>query len=129
MIRSIVAKVSLINRPFLAQLNVWWEQNREVAEWLERQQADESIVNRNLNAVRKDAVISQVDNVLKVSVQTFNSFLCSSETNIKYLSALPQDCPDAALDAVIKICEGLSAAHRNVVVRKLAELELVHDGA
>lgn len=40
-----------------------------------------------------------------------------------------QDCPDAALDAVIKICEGLSAAHRNVVVRKLAELELVQDGA
>lgn len=35
-----------------------------------------------------------------------------------------QDCPDAALDLVTKICEGLTAAHRNVVVRKLAELEL-----
>lgn len=38
-----------------------------------------------------------------------------------------QDCPEAALDSVIKICEGLSAAHRNIVVQKLAELELVQN--
>lgn len=51
---------------FYLQYNVWWEQNKEVVEWLEKQQAPDSIVNMNLHAVRKDAVISQVDNVLKV---------------------------------------------------------------
>lgn len=51
------------------QYNVWWEQNREVVEWLELQDAADSIVNTNLCAVRKDAVISQVENILKVIIR------------------------------------------------------------
>lgn len=39
-----------------------------------------------------------------------------------------QDCPEAALDSVIKICETLTAANRGEVVRKLAELELAQNG-
>lgn len=44
-----------------------------MVEWLEKQQAPDSIVSMNLHAVRKDAVISQVDNVLKVCVLAFHS--------------------------------------------------------
>lgn len=39
----------------------------------------------------------------------------------------PQDCPEASLDSVIKICETLTAANRGEVVRKLAELEFVQN--
>ena len=41
---------------------------------------------------------------------------------------LLQDCPDAALDSAIKICETLTAANRGEVIRKLAELELAQNG-
>lgn len=61
------------------QSNVWWEQNKEVVEWLEKQQAPDSIVSMNMHAVRKDAVISQVDNVLKVCPIELNAI-----TNIRY---------------------------------------------
>lgn len=62
---------SMLNRWFLeergaTEYHVWWEQNKEVVEWLEKQESVGSIVNTNLTAVRKDAVISQVENVLKV---------------------------------------------------------------
>lgn len=50
----------------LFQYNVWWEQNKEVVDWLEKQTDANSIVSLNLQAVRKDAVISQVEQSLKV---------------------------------------------------------------
>lgn len=44
-----------------------WDQNEPIVEWLEEQKRDESaIVNRNINAVRKDAIISQIQKALEV---------------------------------------------------------------
>lgn len=44
-----------------------WEQNEAVVEWLEEQKRDESaIINRNISAVRKDAIISQIQKALEV---------------------------------------------------------------
>lgn len=81
-----------------------WRQNKEVVEWLETQKnSKSSTVALNLKAVKKDAIISQIDIAL-------------------------QSCPDASLDSVMKICESLTAANRAEVIRKLAELELVQNG-
>jgi acetyl-CoA carboxylase/biotin carboxylase 1 len=45
-----------------------WDQNEPAVEWLEEQKKDDaSTVNRNISAVRKDAVISQIELALKVS--------------------------------------------------------------
>lgn len=45
-----------------------WDQNEPVVEWLQAQKKDEdSTVNRNINAVRKDAVISQIQIALEVN--------------------------------------------------------------
>lgn len=44
-----------------------WDQNEPVVEWLEEQKKDEdSIVYRNINAVRKDAIVSQIRQALEV---------------------------------------------------------------
>lgn len=44
-----------------------WDNNEEVVGWLEEQKRDESlIINRNINAVRKDAIISQIQRALEV---------------------------------------------------------------
>lgn len=44
-----------------------WDQNEAVVEWLEDQKKDESsTVNRNINAVRRDAIISQIQLALEV---------------------------------------------------------------
>lgn len=44
-----------------------WDQNEPVVEWLEEQKKDEeSIVHRNINAVRKDAIVSQIRLALEV---------------------------------------------------------------
>lgn len=70
---------------FDKQYNVWWEQNREVVEWLELQDAADSIVSTNLSAVRKDAVISQVENILKVIVrEVFRLHILYSYTHILF---------------------------------------------
>jgi len=46
-----------------------WDQNESVVEWFEEQKKnDESIVNRNVNAVKKDAIISQIQRALQVSL-------------------------------------------------------------
>lgn len=44
-----------------------WEQNESTVEWMEAQRKPESTVNRNINAVRKDAIISQIQQSLEVS--------------------------------------------------------------
>ncbi|KAG4075355.1 hypothetical protein HA402_003146 [Bradysia odoriphaga] len=81
-----------------SESHVWWQQNKEIVDWLLKQQDTNSTVRLNLNAVKKDAVISQIEEALK-------------------------DCPEAALDSVIRICETLTASKRGEVVRKLSELE------
>lgn len=45
-----------------------WDQNEAVVEWLDEQKRDETlIINRNIAAVRKDAIISQIMLALEVS--------------------------------------------------------------
>lgn len=47
-----------------------WEENEAVVEWMEAQKTQEdSTVNRNINAVRKDAIISQIQSALEVKLQ------------------------------------------------------------
>lgn len=46
-----------------------WEENEAVVEWMENQKKDmESNVNRNIFAVRKDAIINQFQMALEVSL-------------------------------------------------------------
>lgn len=46
-----------------------WEENEAVVEWLESQKKnEESTVNRNINAVKKDAIISQIKRSLLVKL-------------------------------------------------------------
>jgi acetyl-CoA carboxylase/biotin carboxylase 1 len=49
-----------------------WDQNEAVVEWFEDQKRDESIVNRNISAVRKDAIISQIQLALQVITVIFS---------------------------------------------------------
>lgn len=51
---------------FSLKSHVWWQQNKEIVDWLLKQQDENSTVRLNLNAVRKDAVISQIEDALKV---------------------------------------------------------------
>lgn len=45
-----------------------WEENETVVRWMEEQKKnEESTVNRNINAVKKDAIISQIQLSLEVS--------------------------------------------------------------
>lgn len=47
-----------------------WDQNDAVVEWLEEQKKNElSIVNKNINAVRRDAIISQIQRSLAVKLK------------------------------------------------------------
>lgn len=76
-----------------------WDDNKAVVEWLTEQNNPDSVISININAVKRDAIISQIRTSL-------------------------EECPDVALDAVIGLCETLSAAHRGEVVRTLAQLDL-----
>lgn len=63
---------SMLHRWFLedkgpTEYHVWWKDNKDVVEWLELQKNPNSTVQTNLHAVRKDAVISQVENILQVN--------------------------------------------------------------
>lgn len=49
-----------------------WEQSEPVVEWMEEQRNNElSSVNRNINSVKKDAIISQIQRSLQVTKETF----------------------------------------------------------
>lgn len=76
--------------------------NEAVAEWLQAETKTDSVVHNNINAVRRDAIVSQVQESI-------------------------EDCPDSALDAVIGICQKLSITQRSEVVRILAQLDLSND--
>jgi hypothetical protein len=44
-----------------------WEEDEAVVNWMEEQKNDEeSNVNRNINSVRKDAIITQIQQALEV---------------------------------------------------------------
>ncbi|XP_053683269.1 acetyl-CoA carboxylase isoform X3 [Sabethes cyaneus] len=75
-----------------------WENNEPVVEWLENQKQSDSTVCKNIYAVKKDAIISQIQKAL-------------------------EDCPEATLDAVVGLCQTLSPAHRGEVVKTLSQLE------
>lgn len=76
-----------------------WDENKDVVEWLLKQNNNDSVVSINVNAVKRDAIMSQI----RISLD---------------------DCPDVALDAVIGLCEALSPANRGELVRALAQLDL-----
>lgn len=51
-----------------------WEENEAVVNWMEMQKTlEDSNVNRNINAVRKDAIITQIQKALEVNFK-FNFF-------------------------------------------------------
>ncbi|XP_056647760.1 acetyl-CoA carboxylase isoform X2 [Diorhabda sublineata] len=77
-----------------------WDKNEVVVQWIEEQlakNADESIINHNIHAVKKDAVINKIKSTL-------------------------DDCPDVALDAVVAIIEKLSDNQKAEVIRTLSLL-------
>ncbi|KAM8714293.1 hypothetical protein ACLKA7_014427 [Drosophila subpalustris] len=76
-----------------------WDKNEEMVSWYQEQTNAESIVSRNVNSVRRDAIISTISKML-------------------------EDCPDVALDAVVGLCQGLTPVNRGVVVRTLAQMQL-----
>lgn len=76
-----------------------WDTNQELVDWLQKQTEADSVVITNINAVKRDAIISQIQKSL-------------------------EECPDVAMDAVIGLCQTLSDAHRGEVVRTLAQLDL-----
>jgi acetyl-CoA carboxylase / biotin carboxylase 1 len=96
-----------------------WEENEAVVGWMEEQKKNESsTVNRNIFAVKKDAIISQIQRSLEVKkekqIESFEIF------NLRFSS---QECPEVALDAVVGLCQALLPAQRGEVVRTLAQLE------
>lgn len=97
-----------------------WDEDEAMIDWLEKQKnMAESEVNRNINAVRKDAIIHQFQNALEVSqkhvwnVKQINFFVIFPK----------QECPEVALDAVVGLCQALLPAQRGQVVRTLAQIE------
>ncbi|XP_071442085.1 acetyl-CoA carboxylase isoform X1 [Hetaerina americana] len=78
-----------------------WEKNEVVVEWLSKQ-LDKSLLHslvvNNMKCVKKDAVIQQVRSAL-------------------------EDCPEAALDAVIEMVQHLSPLQRADALRHLSHLE------
>lgn len=76
-----------------------WDNNKEVVNWLLRQTESDSVVESNINAIKRDTIISQIRKSL-------------------------EECPDVALDAVIGLCQTLSSTQRGEVVRTLAQLDL-----
>lgn len=76
-----------------------WDNNKEVVNWLLNQTKTDSVVESNINAIKRDTIISQIRKSL-------------------------EECPDVALDAVIGLCQTLSSTQRGEVVRTLAQLDL-----
>lgn len=82
-----------------------WDNNEAVVQWIEGQlekPSRESIITHNLHCVKKDAVINLIKNTL-------------------------DDCPDAALDAVVSIIEKLNDNQKAEVIRTLSHLGSVEN--
>lgn len=52
-----------------------WEKNEDVVKWLEQQRKPESTVTKNIIAVKKDAIISQIQKSLEVNFCIKFSFI------------------------------------------------------
>lgn len=76
-----------------------WDNNKEIVDWLLEQVRSNSVVAANINAIKRDSIISQIRKSL-------------------------EECPDVALDTVIGLCQTLSSNQRGEVVRILAQLDL-----
>lgn len=49
-----------------------WEEDEAVVNWMDEQKNnEESNVNRNINAVRKDAIITQIQQALEVNLENY----------------------------------------------------------
>ncbi|XP_031639002.1 acetyl-CoA carboxylase isoform X2 [Contarinia nasturtii] len=79
-----------------------WECNKDVVGWLLEQTKPDSVVENNINAIKRDAIISQIRKSL-------------------------EECPDVALETCIGLCQTLSSTQRGEVVRTLAQLELTNE--
>lgn len=76
-----------------------WDQDEGVVDWLIAQRESEnSVVARNIECVRRDAVITQIKDVLET-------------------------CPEVRLDAVLEIVHRLQTSERAELQRTLAQLE------
>lgn len=76
-----------------------WDNNKDMVSWMLEQKEPSSVVVANINAIKRDAVISQIRKSL-------------------------EECPDVALDTVIGLCQTLTPNQRGEVVRTLAQLDL-----
>lgn len=76
-----------------------WDQDESVVTWLVSQRDNEnSVVARNMNCVRRDAVVTKIKEVLEA-------------------------CPEVRLDAVLEIAHRLHPSERAELQRTLAQLE------
>lgn len=70
---------SMLRRWFVEDLgpteSYLWDKNEEVVSWLQKQIIRDSTVNKNIYAVKKDAVISQIQRSLDVSFNLIIFFL------------------------------------------------------
>ncbi|KAL9876922.1 acetyl-CoA carboxylase isoform 1-T1 [Glossina fuscipes fuscipes] len=76
-----------------------WDKNEDMVHWYLEQEKSDSVVLRNINAVRKDAIISSITKML-------------------------EDYPEVTLDTVVALCQGLTSVNRGVVVRTLTQMQL-----
>lgn len=79
-----------------------WDNNMETVNWLLEQLKSSSVVESNITAIKRDAIISQIRKSL-------------------------EECPDVALDIVVGLCQTMPSSKRGEVVRKLTQLELTND--
>ncbi len=94
-----------------------------MAGWFESQlNSTNSIVSRNIGAVKQDAVVQGIKNSIEVCYPSnaFNSN-CSSINDRSNFSLIFQECPDAAVDAVVEMVRGLNAQQRAHVLQSLSQ--------
>lgn len=79
-----------------------WDNNVEAVHWLLEQTKSNSVVQSNIAAIKRDAIISQIRKSLG-------------------------ECPDVALDIVVGLCQTMTSSQRGEVVRTLTQIELTDD--
>ncbi|XP_034934564.1 acetyl-CoA carboxylase isoform X3 [Chelonus insularis] len=76
-----------------------WDQDEKIVEWLQNQRSNEdSVIMRNINCVKRGAVVTQVKDAL-------------------------EKCPEVRLDAVLEISHRLSPSERAELQRTLAQMD------
>lgn len=79
-----------------------WDNNVETVNWLLEQTKANSVVEANITAIKRDAIISQIRKSM-------------------------EECPDVALDIVVGLCQTMPSSQRGEVVRTLTQIELAND--